>query len=101
MIEKFISFLNRYQYDKALHGIYFTLFFLFQLAIIGKLGSISSFVNSHYTIMVALYITIIFSALKEIYDGTKKNHTRDFMDFLASIYIPIIITLILKYKYGL
>ena len=79
MIEDVISELNAIPNDKLLHSFYGTLIFAVQL-----------FFVSHIT---AFFVVFTLAVLKEVYDYFMPNHTPDIFDIVATVGIPLILTL--------
>jgi hypothetical protein len=77
-IEKILSFLNNIPSDKKTH------------ALIGLI--IYNFLNIFIFHAYSLAIVFVIAVSKEIYDGTKKNHTKDVWDAFATVIIPAILS---------
>ena len=90
MVEKILQALNKLPYDKALHMSYGALLFVVILFFTLLLGL--------YWV-VALYVVVIAAVSKEVYDFFHKNlHTVDFLDFIATIIIPLLLSIYLCFK---
>jgi hypothetical protein len=79
MKSKIAKFINKMGDDKKNHLIMFTLGYL----------SLEPFIN-----IWALLITIIFAGLVEIYDKFSDKGEASFMDFIASIVLALLHTLL-------
>jgi len=77
-IEKILTFLNNIPADKKAHSL-------------GGL-IIYNFLNFFIFHIFSLVIVIIIAIGKEVYDGTKENHTKDKWDAFATAIIPAILS---------